>query len=61
MSDTIDYCKDYLEMIKEHVDSEACIDKKGNVVYIDQHVISVPPEECKQIMNQMAGVDEYAD
>ena len=55
------HCEDYLEVIKQHVDRDALIDSRGNVVYIDQHVISVPPEECKQIMNQMCGVDEYAD
>ena len=57
--DMTSYCKDYLEMIRKHVDSEACIDGKGNVVYIDQHVITVSPEDCKQIMNEMAGVKEY--
>ncbi len=55
------FTEDYLSMIKTHVDPEACIDSNGNVVYIDQHVITVPPEECKQIMNEMCGVDEYAD
>ena len=53
------YCEDYLEMIKKHVDPDALIDSKGNVVYVDQHVIAVSPEDCKQIMNEMCGVDEY--
>lgn len=55
------YTKDYLEMIRKHVDPEACINTDGDVVYIDQHIITVPPDECKQIMNEMAGVDVYAD
>jgi len=53
--------KDYLEMIKKHIDSTACIDSAGNVIYIDQHIITVSPDECKQIMNEMAGVDIYAN
>jgi len=55
------YTKDYLKMIREHVDEDACIDSNDNVVYIDQHVITVPPEDCKRIMNEMAGVEEYVD
>lgn len=55
------FSQDYLKMIREHVDPEATIDERGNVVYIDQHVISVPPKDCERIMNEMCGVDEYAD
>ena len=53
------YTEDYLKMIREHVDPEACINTEGDVVYIDQHVITVSPEDCKQIMHEMSGVDEY--
>lgn len=53
------YAKDYLQMIQKHIDPEATIDSDGNVVYVDQHIIVVPPEDCERIMNEIMGVPEY--
>ena len=42
-------------MIKTYIDPEACIDSEGNVVYVDQSVITVTPNECKELLYTMMG------
>lgn len=60
------YVNEYLRLIQVNVDPEACLDSKGNVVYVQQVLLEpstivhkVTPEQCEDIINQLRGADEY--
>lgn len=56
------YVQEYLRVIQQTVDNQATLDKRGNVVYVEQQsgnigikVITVSPDECRQEINTLYG------